>query len=82
MPVITPITRINSQELFVVTHERKNEMQRSYVQSYVLRGTNSYDYWLNMYHLNMDNSPPFVLLHGYKFCVGGNIIIHSLQIKS
>lgn len=44
MPVITPITRINSQELFVVTHERKNEMQRSYVQSYVLRGTNSYDY--------------------------------------
>ena len=44
IPVIMPITRINSQELFVVTHERKKEVQRSYVRSYVLRGTNSYRY--------------------------------------
>ena len=72
-----PITRINSQELFVATHEWKNEMQRSYI----LKDSNGYHYWLNVYYMP-DNSHPFVLVHGYNFYEGDTIIIHSLQIKS
>lgn len=71
-----PITRINSQELFVVTHKGRNEMKIFYV----LRDNNSNHYWLNVYYM-LGNSYPFVLVHGYKFYEGGTSIIHNLQVK-
>lgn len=55
--IIMPITRINSQELVVVTHEWKNEVQRFYV----LKENSGNRYWLNVYHVP-GNSHPFVLV--------------------
>lgn len=48
---------MNSQELFVVTHRWKNEMQKFYI----LRDNSGNHYWLNLYQM-LHNSHPFVLV--------------------
>lgn len=55
--VVVPITKLNSQELFAVTHGWKNELPTFHI----LRDNTGNYYWSNGYQM-LDNSYRFVLL--------------------